>query len=61
MPFHGGFLRLVRRQGRQIRSLGTRSTLKLGPRFATRGGLHRVAMRKLNPTPTPTPRPKKKK
>ncbi len=61
MSFHKGLLRQIRRQGRQIRSLGTRSTLKLGPRFATRGGLHRVAMQKLKPTPTPTPRPKKKK
>ena len=60
MPFHQGLLRRIRRQGRQIKSLGIRSTLKLGPRFVTRGGLHRQALQKLRPTATPRiPRPKK--
>ncbi len=61
MPFHHGLLRQIRRQGRQIRSLGTRSTLKLGSRFITRGEQTRRALQKARsaarPTVTPTPRP----
>ncbi|KKL76567.1 hypothetical protein LCGC14_2043600 [marine sediment metagenome] len=43
-----GIGRFFRKKARAWKSINTRSTLKLGPRFATRGGLHRVAMQKLN-------------
>jgi len=57
MPFHHGLLRQIRRQGRQIRSLGTRSTLKLGSRFITRGEQTRRALQKARSAARPTPRP----